>query len=229
MKMRVSEASRGNKYVICQDSLSRDFYSYEIATGRIVNITKDIPIPLVDPEYNEPGYRPRGLYIAAWLENDAAVLLNDRFDIWLVDPSGKKSPVSLTNGYGRKHNIIFRLAGNYRNKTIAPTEKLILSAFDRTNKNNGFYHIVPGQTSGPEKLTMGPYVYHVPDHFNPSLPSFNPLKARDAEVYLVRRESAEQAPNYFLTSDFRTFRQISQVYPEKNYNWLKTELINWKR
>src|SRR5256885_15402323 len=41
--------------------------------------------------------------------------------------------------------------------------KLILSAFDRINKNNGFYRIVPGQTSGPEKLTMGPYVYHVPD------------------------------------------------------------------
>lgn len=45
---------------------------------------------------------------------------------------------------------------------------------------------------------------------------------------MVKRISAEEAPNYFVTKDFKTFRPISNLHPEKEYNWLTAELVNWK-
>src|SRR5690606_14637264 len=54
------------------------------------------------------------------------------------------------------------------------------------------------------------------------------LKARDAEVYLVKREQATQSPNLFATTDFRSFTPVSQVYPEKTVNWLTSELLHFK-
>jgi dipeptidyl aminopeptidase/acylaminoacyl peptidase len=46
---------------------------------------------------------------------------------------------------------------------------------------------------------------------------------------VVRRESAHEAPNYFITYDFIHFRQISHINPEEKFNWLTTELINYKQ
>lgn len=61
---------------------------------------------------------------------------------------------------------------------------------------------------------MGAYTYA----------DFTPLKARDAEVYLVRRMRATEAPNYFTTTDFKTFTRLSDLHPERGYTWYRAEL-----
>jgi dipeptidyl aminopeptidase/acylaminoacyl peptidase len=40
--------------------------------------------------------------------------------------------------------------------------------------------------------------------------------------------SATESPNYFSTTDFKNFTRLSDLHPEKNYNWLTTELLTWK-
>src|SRR5258708_6413737 len=55
-----------------------------------------------------------------------------------------------------------------------------------------------------------------------------PVKARDAEVWIVQRCSTEEAPNYFFTRDFRDFLPMTHLQPQSGYNWLKAELVNWK-
>jgi len=44
----------------------------------------------------------------------------------------------------------------------------------------------------------------------------------------VRQAEASRSPNFFITGDFKTFRPVSNVYPEKDWNWLTSELYNWK-
>jgi dipeptidyl aminopeptidase/acylaminoacyl peptidase len=76
---------------------------------------------------------------------------------------------------------------------------------------------------------MGPYVYDIPG--NPYVPDnckFTPIKAQGAEVYLVERMKATEAPNYFITTDFKKFKPLSDVQPQNRYNWLTSELVSWK-
>lgn len=68
---------------------------------------------------------------------------------------------------------------------------------------------------------MGPYVYSLLglEHSAP------PIKARDADIYLVKRSSTEKSPNYYWTQDWKTLTPLSEIYPEKAYNWVRSELI----
>jgi dipeptidyl aminopeptidase/acylaminoacyl peptidase len=39
--------------------------------------------------------------------------------------------------------------------------------------------------------------------------------------------SASEAPNFFLTHDFKRFNKLSDVRPQKGYNWMTSELHEW--
>lgn len=231
MEMDVADRSSlsmspNGKYIILAKEQMCDLFSYEIATGIIRSITKELPIPKVDSNYD--WVRPvRGIRLAAWTENNN-LLIYDSYDTWLIDPIGKNSPMCLTNFYGRKNNLVFRLPGNivYRDKVIKSNEKLMLSVFNNDSKDNGFYSIAMGRKENPKLLTMGAYAY-----YHPTIDAgffMQPQKAKYAEVWLVGRESASASPNLFITADFKTFTQLSTVYPERSHNWFTTKLINYK-
>jgi len=216
------EFSPSGKYLIGQDAERKDVYSYEIATGITRNITKFLPIPIGDGGYDRPAIiKNRGLHLSTWLANDTAALIEDRYDIWKIDPTGKKVPINLTKGYGRKNNIVFRLLDMPFGKTMLNNKLLVVSAFNQINKYSGFYGIDMSKISNPEILSMGPYNY------NPAFIEKFPVKARDVAIYLVKRQSATQSPNYFLTEDFKSFVNLSSVYPEKKYNWMSSELVTF--
>ncbi|MBO9573327.1 MAG: S9 family peptidase, partial [Chitinophagaceae bacterium] len=56
-----------------------------------------------------------------------------------------------------------------------------------------------------------------------------PLKARDADIWLLVRQSATVPPNYYVTRDLKEFKVLTTLRPHKDYNWLRTELINFKQ
>ncbi len=47
-------------------------------------------------------------------------------------------------------------------------------------------------------------------------------------MYIVRGMSAVDAPNYFSTKDFKTLTRLSNLQPQKGYNWYTSELHTWK-
>ncbi len=85
----------------------KTYYTYQVSTGIIKNITQKVPTHLYDDEDDHPD-DPSSFGMAGWLENDGAVLINDRYDIWQVDPTGEKLPVNITGGYGKKNKIVLR-------------------------------------------------------------------------------------------------------------------------
>ncbi len=215
-------------YLLYFDDAQKNFYTWEIATGIAHNITGNIHTSWIRPNENSMNAFPDAP--AGWLEKDKAIILYDANDIWKVDPTGKLPPINLTNGYGRKQGIVFRLAMKMNVKgqvySVMPDNgKLLLNAFNRETKENGFYSIQLNSRADPERLTMGPYIYQVLEQ-NPD--GIEPVKARNAEMYLVQRMAADEFPNWYTTRDFKTFTPLTGLHPEKAVNWMTTELHTWK-
>jgi dipeptidyl aminopeptidase/acylaminoacyl peptidase len=151
------------------------------------------------------------------------LLLYDKYDIWEINPD-HPIPVNLTNGFGRKNKLKIRFA--FRTDRAVYTEKNIeiLSVFDINTKKNGFYRL--NREKDPVRLSMNDQLFNVPGENG--IPDFYPVKAKQADVWIVRAQKSSQAPNYFTTTDFIKFKQISENYPERSYNWLTTELLNFR-
>lgn len=207
-----------------------DYYCYNTSNGEIRNISKNIKTDWnVAENLNKKGplafNNPRG--IAGWFEGDEEVLLYDHYDIWRVDLTGDKAPTNVTNGYGFSHNTVFSII-----ETPGPTvfnirQTILLSAFNILNKQNGFFKKKIGVNGNPDLLTMGPYIYYLPLYGINNRNGLHPIKAAKSNTYIVRRESSTESPNYSVTNDFIKFKSISNIYPEKGFNWLKSELHTW--
>lgn len=218
------------RYIIHFDPQKAVYMSYDIEDGHDINISKGLhTIWTTYHRDDEPLASYELVGELGWLQNDQGFLVSDQNDIYLLDPSGKLAPINLTNGYGKRQAIVFHLAMEHPHP-FKLGEKVVLEGFSRRTKEDGFFSIIIGKPSDPEKLTFGPYIYRGSNEMESENVDrrFDPIKARNAEAYVVRRMSVEESPNYFITKDFKTFAPLSDVHPEKNYNWLTSELVTWK-
>ncbi|HEY8929820.1 MAG TPA: prolyl oligopeptidase family serine peptidase [Mucilaginibacter sp.] len=225
--------SPSGKYVLYFDPVQKNYFSYTIGTGKLRNITRSIPTiwtTLYQNESYDNAKKTEG--IAGWLKDDRFVLIYDQHDIFLFDAEGHDNPINITNGFGKKRDIYLRLAPRDLNNPtldIDPNNSLVLSAFNLRNQDDGFYRTDLSGRKNPELLSMGPnlIVGLVPG----SYPYGNVnriIKARDAEAYIINRQSAKSFPNYFFTNDLKKYKAISDIHPERDYNWITTQLITWK-
>jgi len=213
------------RFVIYSDR--KDYFVYDIATKKYRNITRGIETDWSMYSSGDRDSIPRG--IAGWVKNDEAVLIYDRYDIWLVDPKGRLKPTNLTAGYGKLHKIVFYLGlQRLREKPIERDAKLILNATNLVTKDNGFFSKHLGDSGAPELLTMGPYVFNLYNNIYANRQGISPIEAANVGKYIVGRMCANQSLNLFLTSDFKTYHSLSSLSPEKLYNWYKTELHSWE-
>lgn len=219
--------SPDEKFVVYYDINQENFYSYEIKLKKWRNITKKIVTDWQDKEIEYPNKSIVINAISGWMKGGRYVLLHDEYDIWMVDLLGVDSPKNITNGYGRKKKIVFRLAMETEAGLIDESQLLYLSAFDKNNKDNGFYSKIVSESGDPKLLTMGQYVYEAPGNIT-NLQGMEPIKAKDSVIFIVRRMSCSEFPNYFSTKDFKTFTRLSELHPEEKYNWLRSELVNFK-
>jgi dipeptidyl aminopeptidase/acylaminoacyl peptidase len=212
--------SPNGKYIIWYDLVNRQWFSYDNATGISNNISKGIPTKVYDEEDDHPDV-PDAYGIAGWLANDAAVYIYDRYDIWETDPSGKKSPVNLTQGLGRKEKIRFRyLRLNPEEKYFTPGQHLMLTAFQDSTKYNGFYEQeLPGKNGkikAIKQVVSGPFSYA------------DLQQAKDAKVYTYTKSSYELSPDVFTGNNIAQATRISRTNPQQQeYNWGTASLYKW--
>jgi len=221
----VARLSPCGKYIIWFDRVKQSYCSYEIATDAIRNLTRGLNVSWTSMSRDDiPGASSYGRGIATWLKDDESVLVYDRYDIWKLDPLNRDKPINLTNYYGRKNKILFNLTfdGDANRHS-----RLYLTAFDTENKNNGFFLKQLDKTGDPEFLHMGPYLYKTNSGYVED-DGVSPIKAKNADVYVVRRMNSTDAPNYFSTRDFKTFTRLTDLQPQQKYNWYTTELHSWK-
>lgn len=226
------------KWLVYFDNDKENYFSYEMATGTIRNITKSIPVSLANEEYKDIKSNSNyNVGIAGWLEDDSSILIYDEYDIWQVDPRGIKTPINLTRSYGYRNRIRLRLwsmpdLNSFRRTamSIPLHEPLIVSGFSEINKHDGLYAISLNISTKPNLLTEGPWYMNgsagrnqSPDYY------FAPKKAANANTWLIMRQSFDDAPNFYITHDLTNYKRVSDIQPQKEFNWLVAELLHYKK
>ncbi|WP_432709159.1 prolyl oligopeptidase family serine peptidase [Pedobacter sp.] len=209
-------ASPGGKYILFYDKKNAGWYSYIIETGKLIPLTKGMAVKFAD-ELNDVPADPSPYGVAGWTEDDKAVLLYDRYDIWSFSPDGKSTPKNITDGYGRKNNITFRYDELSKDERFIPKkEQLFINAFNNVTKENGFFKKSLYDSKTPELVVMGPYKYS-------SL-----VKAKEENRYLYDKGNYTKSPDVFTTVDLKTEVKLSATNPQQqNYNWGTAELVKW--
>jgi hypothetical protein len=231
--------SPDGQYVIYFDADKQcSYFSMDLATGKVVNITAGVPawqlgVKLSSYRTSEKPTWSDGIKL--WVGEGKQFLVYDNYDdIWQLDPGGQKPAVCITNGLGRLKNISFgllspvggRMETGINDGSIIGKDTLLLTAYNRKTKWKGFYRKVLGMKIDPELLSMEPcYMEWLRDGTS----GIYPIKAEGANTWIVNRETATEAPSFFVTHDFKTFKQLTFLQPQKKYNWLTAELHNFKR
>lgn len=230
--------SPNDRYLVyCDGEQGCHYFSYDLQTRITKQISIGVPDGLLGSQVpnlisdDKPNF-PIGT--AGWLDDGRSVLVYDNYDIWRMDLWGEKPAINITNGYGRAHGLYFGLLNSDRylsSPIIIPGKApLVLAAFNTETKENGFYQASLNTAADPKSLYMGPYFFWgLNGMLSAITDGMRPVKAKDVNTWIVLRQTATSAPNYFLTKDFRDFKQLTDLRPQKNYNWLSTKLISFKQ
>jgi dipeptidyl aminopeptidase/acylaminoacyl peptidase len=205
-------------YAIYYDG--KDWNTIAAPSGHVVNLTSKLGVSFGREDYDSPG-PPTTYGLAGWTTDGQYVLLYDRFDVWRCKPDGSE-PVNLTHSFGRNNHIVFRIVrfekSDPAERGIDPAKPLLLRAEDDDTHDSGFYRTTLQSEAEPEKLVMEA------KNFTP------PIKARDAEVYLLAASTFDEYPDLLVTGEsFQKFQKVSNADPQlAGLLWGTAELIHYK-
>ncbi|HEV2130828.1 MAG TPA: hypothetical protein VGR27_06990, partial [Longimicrobiaceae bacterium] len=191
------------------------WHAYNVASRRTVDLTGAISGARFDRETWSTPSTPAPWGMGGWTKDDRSVLLYDRYDVWEVDPTGRRAPRLVTDGLGRAGRMVFRVVDLDREERfIDPAKPLLFSAFDESTKASGFFE---GRiTERPRMLVM--------EHVNFGTPQ----RAQNADVYLVTRSTFQDFPNLWAGSELDALHKISEANPQqRQYRWGTVELVRW--
>lgn len=212
----IAAPSPSGKYVLYFDKKTAGWFTYNILTSKVTQVSAGIPTRIVD-ELNDVPDEPDPYGVAAWTEDDRSVLIYDRYDIWDCSPDGKTPPKNITNGFGLQNKITFRYNKlDPEQRFLEKKAVILLDAFNNTTKEHGFYRTNIGDSKNPELVVMDKFSYSKLE------------KAKDAERYLYDKGNYGNSPNVFASVDLKTEIKLSNTNPQQqNYNWGTAELVKW--
>ena len=209
--------SPGGKYILYYVRTDSAWNSYNVQTGEINILTKKIGVNFYN-EWNDVPQLPGPYGYTGFTQGDEYVLLNDRYDIWKIDPDGEEEPICLTAKYGRNNKIRLQYVRLDREEQYVDLNKdIYLITFNEISKEGGIARI------NMQKMTLPEQIYLSADDYN-SL-----LKARDKDVFCFRKGNFKDYPDIYLSKDkFKSSSRISDANPQaSDYYWGDVRLVNW--
>lgn len=203
------------KYAIYFDG--KDWNSYSIADGSVVNLTKNLKVNFFNEDNDVPSI-PGSYGFAGWTRDDNDVLLYDRYDIWQVAPDGSRAK-NVTDGVGRKEKTMLRYVRlDPKERSIDPDKPMLLSAENQETRDSGFYRDKVNSDALPQKLLMAAKDFNAP------------AKAKDADVLILTASRFDQFPDIWVTnSSFRELKRVSNGDAQRaNYLWGTAEMVSFK-
>jgi dipeptidyl aminopeptidase/acylaminoacyl peptidase len=189
---------------------------YDCARGTTRNATGSLGAALQEEEHDTPD-TPPAYGIAGWVDDGAAMLVYDQFDIWQVPVAGGAA-VNITNKEGRARGITFRiLTTDPEARSFRTGDTLLLTGYHKQEKNWGFYSArfaKPGVDVRLDEKKLFRFV----------------AKAKQADTVLYTRESYEEFPDLWVSdSGFQKPRKISEANPQMaEFAWGSAELVEWR-
>ncbi|WP_431293379.1 hypothetical protein [Pedobacter sp. P26] len=210
-------ATDNSQFIVYFNAEHGDYYSYNVIEKKTVNLTASTnsfqkassdDFLLAAEPYRK--FEPSSTF---QILSDGFLVVNDGFDFWKLDPSGKTQPVCLTNHFGRENKINFQEIPDFSFSEKSSTSGYAtVAALNSVTKRNGFFEISLDRASTPKSI-----VYQdasiIKDEFDGNFR--RPIKAQNANIWLFRKSSASDSPNWFI-SDRHNVKQVSNIYPEKN-------------
>jgi dipeptidyl aminopeptidase/acylaminoacyl peptidase len=196
----------------------KNWFLINTVSGKTTNLTKDLEVPFYNEDHDYPSAVP-GYGIAGWIENDRAVMIYDKFDIWRFETSSGNAR-NITDGEGRKDNRIFRIESmnKERNEAFKNSEELLLTSYHDLNKNFGFYS-ARANRSGVNRLLEEDKKFTFVK------------KADDASTVLFKREAYDEFPNIWVANNWKFAQkdQLTKLHMDlkEKWNWGSAELIDW--
>ena len=184
------------------------YFTYEMATGKKYNITKDVSTSFINEEDDhnviKPPIRQYGL---GWVKDGVSVLLHDNWDIWNVPVHGREGTNLTLNGkkegirYGRR----FRL--DPEEKGIDISGRVYLAPYGEWTKKRGIALLNKGKP-GVKMLLWDDAMFSL-------------LKAKKADVYLYRKQTYKDYPDYYVTNrSIKKGQKITEANPQqKDFFW----------
>jgi dipeptidyl aminopeptidase/acylaminoacyl peptidase len=198
-----------------------NYWVLDVATGVKRDVTKGLTATFAntDDDHNNIVPPPRPAF--AWAKDGSAVLLGDGWDVWKVPVGRPGNAVNLTVD-GRKNEIHYQRLyafgapaavargrggrGGGVEDGVDLTKPLYFGTYGEWTKREGLARVEPNK-AGATSLVWDDA-------------SYNFTKAKDANVYLYTRQTALAYPNYYVASDFKTGRQITDANPQqKEFAW----------
>jgi len=189
------------------------FYTYDMAAGRSVNITKDVAASFVNEENDQNVVKPPD-YPVGSAKDGLNVLLSDGWDIWSVPVSGTGKAVNLT-GNGVKDKL------RYRRLRLDPEEKAIdlaqpqyFAVYGEWTKKAGLARLDKGRTV-PALLLWDDAGFG------------GPIKAKNAAVYVYTRDTYKDYPDYYAAdAELRNGRRLTEANPQqKDFLWSSGSML----
>jgi dipeptidyl aminopeptidase/acylaminoacyl peptidase len=201
----------------------RDWTTVDVSSAKVTNLTEGIGVAFYNEDHDTPGIRS-SYGGAVWTKDSSAILVHDRYDVWLLSADGSRATL-VTDGVGRRSQIEFRMVRIDEDElapgerpTVDPSKPLVLAAQNLINRDAGVWRDRLDHDGPPEKLLMGPRRFS------------NPAKAKNADVILLTAESFDEFPDLHVTdSSFSNLRKVSDANPQKaQLIWGTSELIRFR-
>lgn len=205
--------SAGGKYLLRWDG--KDWHCLSVASGKSVNLTGKLGPSFANDQHDMPSTLPP-FGIAGWTKGDEAVLIYDRYDVWMIKPDASEA-TNVTAGVGRKNTTQLRLVTlDPRQRDIDQAKPVLLHAENLQTRDTGFYRL--SFKEGPKLLIMGARSYNIV------------AKAKNSDRYLLNVSTFYDYPDlYTADADFREVRRITDANPQKkDLIWGKAELVKYK-
>lgn len=181
------------------------------------NLTASLNGIFWDDEDDTPSLPgPHGM--AGWALNGPYALINDKYNVWLIDVSGKEKAVNLTSSPNSTTNqLVFRYVRTDPDEPLVDLRQaLLFKTFDRISKDAGFTRIwLRGHRR--DVLINGPWQF---DFI---------AKAKKSDTFLIRKSNYNLYPDLWISdNEFGEAHQISDVNPQmRQYSWGKVQLVNY--
>jgi dipeptidyl aminopeptidase/acylaminoacyl peptidase len=199
-----------------------NIWSCEVESGKKRNLTGELKTAFTNREDDslakeKPPYSP-----GRWLADGSAVLLDDRFDVWLVKPDGSGAR-RLTDGSGEmiRHRISEAGLSREDDGLLDSKRPLFFSLYGERSKKSGYARIPQGWDTS----TTPPGVLIWEDQHVSELRRAE----RNGDVFVYRKESYRDSPDLFLTGPgFEKSEALTQTNPfQKKFRWGRSELVNY--
>jgi Prolyl oligopeptidase family. len=210
--VRISPAQ---KYLLWYETQDSIWYSYQVESKKTVALTQKINVNFYSETHDTPS-DPSPYGLVGWTKGDKNVIIKDRYDLWMIDPSGAKPAVNLTNGYGRRNKIRFDYVKLDEEELFVDLKKdILLEAFHEFNKKSGYYKLQ--KEDDPKEILFEDAKLNGVE------------KAKSAEQIMFKRSTFVDYPNLWTSSlNFVDQTQVSDANPQqKNFNWGSVELVDW--